>query len=146
MLLARQQWLHSWNIDTQRGRHDYDCEEHKLEEMMSAGYFGAIHQCFKRGDYIYVTDAEQKLTTLVVEDVEPANRLVRFSVLERFETKLVTADSDEKDIGMAIKWKGPRGGMFCIVDKEGNVLQSELRNKVEAERAMAELVGKREAA
>lgn len=146
MVAARQHWLHSWNIDTQRGRHDYDCPEHTLEEMMHARYFGAIHQCFKRGDYVYVTDGEQKLCTLLIEDVDAENRQVRFSVLEKFETNLVTADSEEKDTGMAIKWKGPRGGLFCIVDKDGKVLKSELRNKVEAQRAMDEMIGKLEAA
>jgi hypothetical protein len=114
--------------------------------MMHAGYFGAIYHCFKRGDYIYVTDAEQNLRTLLVEDVDAENRRVRFSILEKFETKLVTADSDEKDTGMAIKWKGPRGGLFCIIDKDGNVVKSELRNKVEAEQAMTALLAKSEAA
>jgi hypothetical protein len=146
MLSARQHWLHSWNIDAQRGRHDYDCDEHTIEEMMHAGYFGAIHHCFRRGDYVYVTDAKQQLVTLLIEDVDAVNRQVRFSVLEKFESKIITADSDEKDTGLAIRWKGPRGGMFCIVDKDGNVLKSDLRNKVEAERAMIEMVGQREAA
>lgn len=146
MVSARQHWLHSWNIGTARGRHDYDSTDHVLDEMMHAGYFGAIYHCFKRGDYIYVTDAEQKLCTLIVEDVDATNRRVTFSILEKIESKPVTAETDEKDTGLVIKWRGPRGGLFCIIDKDGNVLKSELRNKVEAEQAMTALLAKSEAA
>jgi len=146
MVLARQSWLHNWNIDSPRGRLDYDCDEHAFDEMQDASYFGAIHQALKQRDIVYITDAKQDRYTIEIDQIDATNRKVWFSIVEKFSSKPVTASSPEVDHGVAIKWRGPRGGMFCLVDKEGAVLKSEMRNKAEAERALAEYVGKREAA
>lgn len=146
MVLARQNWLHSWNINARRGRFDYECDEHTIEEMMNASYFGAIHQALKEGDVLYITDAKQDRVTVEIDQVDAANRMVWFSVIEKVESKPITAVSPIEDSGLAIKWRGPRGGMFCIVDKTGAVLKSDLRNKEEATRALTEYVAKKEAA
>lgn len=147
MVMARQQWLHSWNIDAQRGRHDYDCDDHLIKEMENASYFGAIYQCFRRGDYIYVTDAAQEMIVFVVDDVDAPNRKVWCSVLERLETRPLTAETGTIDSGYTIKWRGPRGGLWCIVNKDGEVQEGEYKNKEEATRALqAFLLKKSEAA
>ena len=146
MVLARQSWLHNWNIDTPRGRLDYDCDEHTFDEMQDASYFGAIFSALKQGDLLFVTDGKQDRYTIEIGLVDATNRKVWFSIVEKFATKPVTASSPEEDPGVVIKWRGPRGGMFCLVDKDGNILKSDLRNKPEAEKALSELIGKREAA
>ena len=136
MIIARQHWLSSWNIGTQRGRHDYDCEDHVIEEMQNASYFGAIYQCFNPGDYIFVTDARQEHVTFVVDDVEPIERKVHISLVERLVMKPITASNDTYDSGLTIRWRGPRGGLFCIVDADNEVIEKGFRTKGEAERAL----------
>lgn len=146
MVLARQSWLHNWNIDSPRGRLDYVCDEHVLDEMMDASYFGAIHNALKAGDLLFVIDAKNERTTIEIDRVDGTNRKVWFSIVEKFTSKPVTATAPGFDPGVSIKWRGPRGGMFCLIDKDGNILKRDLRNKEEAEDALAKLIGKREAA
>lgn len=136
MIAARQDWLSQWDTGTKRGRFDYDCSEHLLEEMNNASYFGSIYHCFNAGDYIFVTDAKDEHSTFVIDSVSPAERKVWFSIVERFVTTPVTASTEDYDCGMAIKWRGPRGGMFCIVDGENNVKGKDYRTRVEAEREL----------
>lgn len=133
MTMARQHWLHSWGLTTNRGRHDYDCPDHVVSEMMDASYFGAIPQCFTQGDFIYVTDAAQDMVTLMVDEIDAVNRRVWTSVLERTVSKPNTrAHPEKEDLGLTVRWKGPRGGRFCIVDKDGNILHKDYRTKEEA--------------
>jgi len=146
MVLARQSWLHNWNIDTPRGRLDYDCDEHTFDEMQDASYFGAIYQVLKQGDVLYVTDAKQDRYTVEIDQVDGTNRKVWFSIVEKYASKPITASSPGVDSGVTVKWRGPRGGMFCLVDKDGTVLKADLKNRQEADRALSEYLAKREAA
>lgn len=137
MAHARQHWLRSWGLTTNRGRHDYDCPDHLLSEMMDASYFGAIPQCFTTGDFVYVTDAATEMATLIVDEVDIINRRVWTSVLERLTTKPNTqAHPETKDSGLTVRWKGPRGGRFCIVDKDNNIVTKDFRTKEEAWKAL----------
>lgn len=136
MIYARQHWLSSWNIGTQRGRHDYDCDEHTIEEMQNAAYFGAIYQCLSRGDYIFVTDAKQEHITFVVDDVDAPERKVWISVVERVTTKPVTASTYDYDPCITVRWRGPRGGLFCLVNSDDVVVEKNFRTRVEAEKAL----------
>lgn len=136
MVFARERWLSSWNIGTLRGRHDYDCDEHIIEEMQNAAYFGAIHHLLKAGDFIFVTDARGENVTFLVDDVDAIERKVLISVVERITTMPITASTDSYDPGLTVRWRGPRGGMFCIVDAENNVIAKDFRTKTEAEKAL----------
>lgn len=137
MTAARQHWLRPWGLSTVRARHDYDCPDHLISEMFDASYFGAIPQCFTPGDFIYVTDAAQDMATLVVDEVDLSNRRVWTSVMERIVTKPNTSPHPEKaDPGMTVRWRGPRGGRFCVVDKENNILLKDFRTKEEAWKAL----------
>lgn len=132
MLKAREKYLHTWASGVKRSRHDYDSPEHLIEEMMSEIYFSDCHMRFSPGDLIYVTDAANQRVTLLINDVDKVTRAVKFSVELYHTDKPITANPDSPD-GLSVRWRGPRGGLFCILDAEGKVIRAGLKSRQEAD-------------
>lgn len=113
-----------------RSRHDYDCDDHLLSEMMSETYFGTILEELRPGDLIWITDTQKEQAVIRIDWIEKGARKVGFSVQERVtERPIVGTD------GLAVKYRGPRGGLWCIIDAGGEILSKDHRTREEAERA-----------
>lgn len=123
-------WAHGSNAKGNgRSRHDYDCPEHVSAEMMTEDYFGTLGDLLATGDLVHVSDAETAQMVIKIDWVDAKLRRVGFSVQERITERAVAGDD-----GLAVKYRGPRGGLWCVIDGEGGILAKDCRTRVEAER------------
>lgn len=137
MLKGREKFLDTWCPAINRARHDYDSPDHVLAEMMHESYFGDFHQRFRKGDIVYVTDAANERVTLIIDDVDKIARKVRFSVDAVHTPQVVTADPEGVDDGLSIRWRGPRGGLFAVVNAKGEILKRDITTRQAAEIELA---------
>jgi len=129
MLLANPKHLHNWKIGAVRQRFDYDTPDHLLSEITHPEYWSTVMVEIEAGDLIHVTDAAQEGATIRIDWKDAAARTVGTSLVERVtERPLVPAGA------ITIKNRGPRGGFWCVVDAEGNVLVRDLKTQDDAER------------
>jgi len=141
---AREQWLDTWNGSSNRARHDYDCPEHIIPEMMHDEYFGWIHHRFRKGDIVFVTDAACQRVTFLIDEVEPTYRRVQFSVLRTHAVLPVTKPGENKeDPGLTVRFRGVRGGNWCVVSGTDEIVARDHRTKAEAERVLANMIEKK---
>lgn len=137
-------WATSKNaVGTGRSRHDYDCPEHLIPEMLNDAYFRTVRHLVEAGDLIWITDAAGEQAVVRVNHVDPQLQRVAISLVERIVEVPVTATVETVgstpqvvDHGLAVRYRGPRGGMWCIVDKDGNVIERDMRTKPEAQRRL----------
>lgn len=121
----------AWGLPTQRQRYDYDTDEHVISEMLTETYFSTVQRDVAPGDLIHVTDAAKERATFVVDWSDADSKRVGFSVLERIEESPVIGDT-----GFAIKYRGPRGGLHCIIDESGAIIEKDIRTREEAQRRL----------
>lgn len=129
---AREKYLHTWSSGVKRSRHDYDTPDHLIEEMMSETYFSDCYRRVSPGDLIYVTDAANQRMTLLVNDIDPVTRAVKFSVEMYHTDKPVTANPTHAD-GLSVRFRGPRGGQWCVMGGDGKVLRAGMKSRQEAD-------------
>lgn len=114
---------------TGRSRHDYDCPDHLLEEMLHDDYFAGVMTNIELGDFVWVTDAAMSLTQLRIDTVDRKSRKVSVSIVEKLNVRPIVDRT-----GYAVRWRGPRGGYWAITDADGKVIKADMRTKEEAER------------
>lgn len=123
-------WSHGKNAaGTGRSRHDYDCPQHVLAEMLHEEYWQTLLVDIEPGDLIWITDGEAKQALVKIDWKDTASRRAGFSIIERATEHPVIAED-----GMAIKNRGPRGGFWSVIGDGGEVLKSGMRTRAEAER------------
>jgi hypothetical protein len=138
---AHEKWLDTWNGSANRARHDYDTDQHVIPEMLHEEYFGWIHYRFRKGDILFVTDAATNRATFIIDDVDATFRRVKFSLLRTHTVAPVTKPGENKpDPGMTVRFRGPRGGNWCIVSGADEIVSGGHRTKLEAEQKLAHLV------
>lgn len=133
--------LTEWAPGQIRSRYDYDVGDHLISEILEAGelYFHQVAHMLRAGDIVYVTDAAGKRATLIVNWVDQVKRTVAFDLdISHDERPVVTA-------AYAVRWRGPRGGKFCVVNATGKVVARDCESREEAERRIANLVEARAA-
>ena len=128
--------LHCWADSGYRSRFDYDTDEHILSEIFSESYFATAYHKMQPGDILYVTDAAKQRATLIVSDVDRTTHRVMLDLDTTHTQVPLTAESAGNDTGYAIRWRGGRGGKFCIVSAKGELIQSDIASKHEAERLL----------
>lgn len=135
MLLASERLLSTWSGGAKRARHDYDSNDHLLEEMLNDTYWSTCIHRLNAGDYIYVQDAANQRAILLVDEIEPKTRRVWISVDERREARPVTDDS-----GLTVRWRGPRGGMWCVVNRDSRIISAGYRTRRDAEVRLSQIL------
>ena len=66
---------------------------------------------------------------------------VQVSLRQTFDFKPGTkANAEGVDHGITVRWKGNRGGKWCIVDGEGAAIEKNYENRGEAERRLANIL------
>lgn len=144
--LALPKYFSTWAVTkhasgTGRARHDYDCPDHLLEEMMHEAYFAGVIRELQAGDFVWVTDGASQMAVLRIDHVDANARTVGVSLIERMTAKPVVGES-----GYAVRNRGPRGGFWCVIDKDGTVVARDMRTEDEAKRAMHALISGAKAA
>ena len=134
--------LFRWADSAVRARFDYDTPEHILVEIMTDVYFSTLYREFRAGDLIYVTDGAQQRATLIVADVDEISHVVRLDLDTTHTQTPLTAQSATVDDGFAIRWRGGRGGKFCIVSSAGEIVARDIATKHEAERRLVNMLEK----
>lgn len=123
-------WSHGKNAaGTGRSRHDYDCPQHLLSEMMHEEYWQTLLVDIEPGDLIWITDGASEQMLIKIDWKDTKGRKAGFSVIERATEKPMIAED-----GMAIKNRGPRGGFWSVIGDDGAVLKQGMRTRIEAER------------
>lgn len=112
-----------------RSRHDYDANDHVLAEMMNETYWSTLIGEFEIGDLVWVNDAEGEQAVIKIDWIDTKSRTVGLSVQERIKDNPVTGSD-----GLALKYRGPRGGLWCIVDAQGQVIHRDCKTRDEADR------------
>lgn len=141
MAKALEPWLETWNGSASRARHDYTTDQHLMQEMLDDEYFGALHYRFRVGDLVFVTDAAHNRATFIIEDIDSTYRKVRFSLLRTHYVQPITKPAaDKADPGLTVRFRGPRGGQFCIVDQNDQIISGGHRTKREAEEKLSLLL------
>lgn len=124
-------WAHGSNAKGNgRSRHDYDCTEHLIAEMLTEDYWGTLAVDLAPGDLVWITDATTEQAVIRIDWVDIATRRVGLSVQERITEHAVVGAGD-----FAIKNRGPRGGFWCVIDANGDIVKRDIRTRDEAERA-----------
>ena len=154
MLYAIEKYFGTWAVGrnavgTGRSRHDYDCPDHLLAEMLNEGYFRTVRHMLAGGDLIWVTDAANETAVIKINDIDERLQLVFISLVERISERPITATvvTDQsglpkiEDMGLTIRNRGPRGGLWSIIDAEGNVLKRDMRTRDEANRELTKMSG-----
>jgi hypothetical protein len=113
-----------------RSRHDYDSDEHKLDEMLNETYWATLIGDMVPGDLVWVSDAEKAKAVLYIDWVDSKLRRVGLSIQERISERGIVGED-----GLSVKNRGPRGGFWSVMDAKGNVVQGDMRTREEAERA-----------
>lgn len=140
MLTANPKHLHNWSLPTTRSRFDYDSPDHLLSEMMHEHYWGTVMVEVQPGDLIHITAADTEQAIVRIDWKDDTARTVGMSVMERLTERPVLTTC-----GFTVKWRGPRGGYWCVVDAEGTILARDMRTQAEAARRMEMLTEQRAA-
>ena len=139
-LVARREDLTDWSTTTKRVRWDYDSEDHLLEEMLDQKYWTSVavgdnevrSHGIKRGDIVHITDAAQEQCVIRINHVDLAGGRVMFSVQERIVDRPILIASGKAG-AYYVKWRGPRGRYWCIMDGNTNaVVEPDFRSQAEA--------------
>src|SRR5262245_11298609 len=140
---ARLHNLEQWGLNTHRGRFDYVSQDHLLSEIMNDLYFGILigNVKLRQGDLIHVTDAAMDEAVLRIDGVYSEEKRVQLSLREVHAFKpAVKAHSEAADPGITVRFKGNRGGKWCILDGEGTVVEKGYETRGEAERRLANML------
>lgn len=119
-VFARREWLQAWSTTSKRVRWDYDTKDHVLSDMLDNTYWASVAAKSDRddgirdGDMIYITDAANERCTIEVTAVDIAKSRVLVSLIEKVEAVPVTK-AGGIDEPYYVKWRGPRGGGWCIM-------------------------------
>jgi hypothetical protein len=140
MLFANPKNLHDWKLQTVRSRFDYDCPDHLLGEMMHEHYWSTVMVEVNPGDIIHVTAADNEQAIVRIDWKDTTARTVGMSVIERLTERPIPTSN-----GYTIKYRGPRGGLWCVLHADGNIVVRDLRTQDEASRRMQSLVEQRAA-
>lgn len=142
MLIARLQFLMTWGLQGHRGRYDYVCPDHLISEMFNDYYFGAIPTNLREGDEIYVVDAAMQEAVLRVDGVHKDEKRVVLSLRETYAFKpAMQAHSEQAEPpAFTVRYRGRRGGEWCIVNADGAVVEKGYAAKGEAERRLANIL------
>lgn len=134
-LFANARYFSTWAVSGNskgngRSRHDYDCPEHLIADMLNEDYWGTLLNLLEAGDLVHVTDAENGQAVLRIDWTDDKLRRVGLSVQERITERAIVGTD-----GYAIKNRGPRGGFWSVLDEAGCVLSKDHRTREDAERA-----------
>jgi hypothetical protein len=139
-----------WGIQGHRGRYDYVSPDHILSEMLNDYYFGGIPHNMREGDEIYVVDAAMVEAVLRVDGVYKDEKRVALSLRETHAFKpAIKAHSDVVEVetpALTVRFKGRRGGNWCVIDADGAIVEQGYQARGEAERRLAMILEAREKA
>lgn len=137
-ITAHPHHMSEWGPGNKRSRFDYDSPDHLFDEIqqMGAEYFGRFFwNVLRAGDIVYLTDAAGKRVTLIINHVDQIRRKVDYDVDVVHAEQIVMA----ADEAYTVRWRGPRGGRWCVVDRNNEVVSRDNASKEEAERRLRNL-------
>lgn len=83
LLRAKEKDLKQWSGFASKARYDYDSDEYRIEEMLNNDFFGLCCALLKKGDLITITDCEDQIITVRVDNVDRPGMQVWLSSIER---------------------------------------------------------------
>ena len=141
-IYAHPHHMTEWSAGKIRSRWDYDCPDYTLEDMKAAGdrLFARCLHMLRPGDIVYTTDAANRRATLIVNVVDTTAGTLAWDIDVAHSEQIVTPKS-----GLVLRWRGPRGGGWCIVNTEGEVMARDLPSKEDGARRLANMTEARAA-
>ncbi len=130
--------LDEWGPGKTRSRYDYDTSEHLFAEIRQMGpeYFGRY--CWARlrpGDVIYLTDAAGKRFTLITNIVDPSAHKVWYDVEREHDEDSILGEDEP----YTIRWRGARGGRWCVIGPDNKVESRDHLTREAAQRVLLNL-------
>lgn len=133
-LFAMRQNLSTWATSAKRSRHDYDSDNHLLDEMMHTRYWGTIIDLIEPGDIIHITDGAGSQAEIRIDWKRDGEMTVGYSFIREIEEQPVLSNA-----GFSLKFRGNRGGYWCIVNAEGDVVEGNIIDKRDAMKRLDEI-------
>lgn len=136
---AKESDLKLWSGVSSKARYDYDATDYLLDEMLNNDFFGYCTSLLRKGDQITITDAEDQIVIVRVDDVLKPERQVWLSTLERKHAYPVVVIKHESDPGLVYRWRTTRGGGHAIVTRTGLVAGINFGSREEALRVIDDM-------
>lgn len=141
LLRAKEKDLKQWSGFASKARYDYDSDEYRIEEMLNNDFFGLCCALLKKGDLITITDCEDQIITVRVDNVDRPGMQVWLSSIERLYAHPIAPVRKEikNDPGFVYRWRSTRGGAHSIITRTGEVVAINFSSREHAERAIAHM-------
>lgn len=114
--------------------HGYNHPEHTIDEMLHDAYFKNLIDLVRQGDHVFVIDTFGEVAWFRIESVIRDQYRVKFSKARKIPFEMI-ADSAKSD-GYCVKWRGPRGGLWCICKLNGDPHAVNYKSRADAEREL----------
>ena len=156
LILANKRYLSTGRHETNeaglaRSYYSYDSKDHLWEEMQHARYWGPLLAYVQAGDRLIVTDAAMREYEIRIDEADKNSQRAWISIKvgrkdgEILYRPITSADATIEDQGLTVRFMGPRGGQWCVLDGEGNTIAQDSPGRADAERKMANLLETRKA-
>jgi hypothetical protein len=138
---AKESDLQLWGQGGNCARYDYNSEHYLMSDMLTNDFFCNCTYLLRKGDFIYITDAEDQIIVVRVDEVDQGSRRVVLSKVERlYALPVVTINEDlPDDPGLTYRWRPTRAGGHSIITAAAEVFAVNFPNRQEAERAIANI-------
>lgn len=138
-VFAKETDLQIWGQGGNRARYDYTSTEYLMSEMLTNEFFGLCTMLVRVGDYITITDAEDQIIVVRVDETDKQAQLCYISKVERlYALPVVTTKSDNPDDpGLTYRWRPTRAGGHSVITAKGEVFSINHDTKNEALRCIA---------
>lgn len=140
ILRAKEADLVLWSSNSSlRGRYDYITDRFLLTEMLNDDFFGVCFALLQVNDIITITDAEDQIMDVRVDEIDKRKLKCRISKLERrYATPVVELRDDlPDDPGLVYRYRPTRAGGHSIVTGHGELFAINFETRSDAERAIA---------
>lgn len=137
---AKEQDLQLWGQGGTCARYDYTSHDYLMSEMLRNDFLCDCTYLLRKGDFIYITDCEDQIVVVRVDEVDKGARLVFISKIERlYALPVINArkGAPKDDIGLIYRWRPTRAGGHSVITAAGEVFAINFETKSEAERAVA---------
>lgn len=128
--------LSQWNGPAAKyGKFDYISHFYTLDEMLNDDFFG-LCDWLQPYDMIWITDCEDQIMVVRVDDYDRGTMKCMLSRLERMHAQpVVELRSDfPDDPGFIYRWRPGRTGGHSVITEKGEVVAVKFNSREEAQR------------
>lgn len=135
---AKEADLQIWSQGGTTARYDYTSAEYLMSEMLTNDFFCNCTLLLRKGDFIYMTDCEDQIMVIRIDEVDKSSRFIFLSKIERlYATPVVAVSGVVNDPGLIYRWRPTRAGGHSIITAAGEVFAINFETKEQANRCIA---------